>query len=57
MSQNIYLCPTCRLKSKLQLKSQKVIVHIVVVPCFSMSIMYRHRTAFHKNFKFFFAKN
>ena len=39
MSQNIYLCSICKLKSKLQLKSQKVTVNVVVIPCFSMSMI------------------
>jgi hypothetical protein len=30
MSQNIHLCPTCKLKNKLQLKSQKIIIHIIM---------------------------
>jgi hypothetical protein len=29
MDQNIYFCPLCRLKNRLQLKYQKVIVHTV----------------------------
>jgi hypothetical protein len=30
MSQNIHFYPTCKLKNKLQLKSQKIIIHIIM---------------------------
>jgi len=38
MSLNIHLCPACKLKNKFQLKSQKVIVHTMIIFYFSVSI-------------------
>jgi hypothetical protein len=31
LSKNIYICPTCTLKNRLQLKYLKVVIHIVVL--------------------------
>jgi hypothetical protein len=38
ISLNIHICPTCKLKIKLWLKSQKIIVYTMIILCFSVSI-------------------